>query len=526
MECSCVRHSDVPGTSKIFTDLVQHFDRVSDLYSIPPNRFDSLIEASKFDFPDDRRAALVRALTPLNQGNPSLAELARAGTVAIVTGQQVGLFSGPAYTIYKALSAIRLAQGLTASGIPAVPVFWIATEDHDFAEVDHAWVFGADHRPTKIQLQAAGLAGPRPAGGVIPGDFPLDELRRALSGLPFVDEAMALASDAYQPGVSMGAAFAKLLKALFARYGLLIIDPMDPAIRQLRAPLMRRAVELMPELIEALIARSKELVARGYHAQVLVDPKTSLAFLLENGERLALKRNAAGEYFAVHHHLTTADLADRAADLSPNALLRPVIQDYLLPTAAYIGGPAELAYLAQSQVVYQRLGQRQPAALPRVGFTLIDERAHKRMKRYGLAPTDLFVREQVLHDLIATRLVPQSLRESLQHTKAGVQAALNCLGSDLDKFDASLASALKTSQRKIEYQMGKIERKTAAQIMARDEQATRDASLLSGLVYPETHLQERLYSILPFIAKFGPGIVDELHDAIRIDCPDHQFAIV
>ncbi|HYA16386.1 MAG TPA: bacillithiol biosynthesis cysteine-adding enzyme BshC [Bryobacteraceae bacterium] len=526
MECSCVRHSDVPGTSKLFTDLVQHFDRVSDLYPIPPNRFDSLKAASKFDFPDDRRAALVRALTPLNEGNPSLRELAKPGTVAIVTGQQVGLFSGPAYSIYKALSAIRIAESLTASGIPAVPVFWIATEDHDFAEIDHVWVFGAAHRPAKIQLRDIDAAGARPAGGIVPGTFPLGELRRAMQGLPFLDEAMALAEQAYQPGASMGGAFAELLRALFRRFGLLIIDPMDAAIRQLRAPLMRQAVERMPELVEALIARSRELVSRGYHAQVLVDQKTSLAFLLEGGERLALKRNPSGEYIALHHHLNTPELAGRAAHLSPNALLRPVIQDYLLPTAAYIGGPAELAYLAQSQVVYRKLGQRQPAALPRVGFTLIDERGRKRMARYGVGPADLFVREQVLHDRIAKRLVPQSLRDSLQHTRAGVEAALSCFASDLDKFDGSLASALKTSRRKIEYQMGKIERKTAAQIMARDEQATRDAALLSGLVYPETHLQERFYSILPLIAKFGPGLIDELHAAIRIDCPDHQFAVV
>jgi bacillithiol biosynthesis cysteine-adding enzyme BshC len=526
MECSCVRHSDVPGTSKLFTDLIQHFDRVSDLYPYPPSSLASLTDASRFDFPDERRAALVRALTPLNAGNPSLEKLSHTGTVAIVTGQQVGLFSGPAYTVYKALSAIKAARALSADGIPAVPVFWLATEDHDFAEVDHVWVFGGDHRPVKIQMSGVEQTGPRPVGGIAAADFPIAALRVALAGLPFADEAVALVEETYLPGQTMGAAFGSLIRKLFARYELLIIDPMDRAVREIAAPLMKQAVERMPELVDALMARSKELVERGYHAQVLVDQKTSLVFLLEGGERLALKRSAGGEFVALHHKLSASQLAQRAAELSPNALLRPVLQDYLLPTAAYIGGPAELAYLAQSQVVYERLLQRQPAAFPRAGFTLVDERSYKRMARYQLNPADLFVREQLLHEAIAARLVPESLKDSLCNAKAHVDIALDALSEDLTRFDVTLAEALKTSRRKIEYQVGKIQRKTAAQIMARDAQATRDAASLSGLVFPESHLQERLYSILPLIAKFGPGLVDEIYDSVRIECPDHQFAVV
>ena len=152
----------------------------------------------------------------------------------------------------------------------------------------------------------------------------------------------------------MGSAFARSSKELFAPYGLLLIDPMEPALREIAAPLMQQAVERMPELVEALMARSKELVERGYHAQVLVDKTTSLVFLLRERatHRAAAVRMAISP--APHRKLSTRELADRAADLSPNALLRPVVQDYLLPTAAYIGGPAELAYLAQSQVLYRQ----------------------------------------------------------------------------------------------------------------------------------------------------------------------------
>ena len=524
MPCTCVRQTDLPNTSKLFADLVYHFDRVEDLYSGAPNDIRSIIRASKFDFPDARRADLIRALTPLNEGNPSLEELARSGTVAIVTGQQVGLFSGPAYTVYKALTAIRIVRELATHGVSAVPVFWLATEDHDFAEIDHCWVFDADYNPVKLRV-----ASPQekdaacPVGGLPLRDIPIAELKAALAGLPFADEAVALVERTYRPGETMGSAFAAMIRDLFAPWGLLLIDPMLPAIRSIAAPLMKEAVERMPELADALIARGKELNDRGYHAQVLIDNKTSLVFLLEEGQRVALRRS--GDVFSgPKRKYATAELAAQAEHLSPNALLRPVIQDYLLPTAAYVGGPAELAYLAQSQVLYRKLLGRQPVAFPRAGFTLLDARGAKRVAKYHLNPQDLLANESGLREKIAKQLVPKDLEHRLNATKSAISGALDALEHDLRRFDVSLASALGTSRRKVEYQAAKIAHKTEAQMLLKDQQAQRDATSLHGLVFPEDHLQERLYSIVPLIAKFGPGLVEEIFGHVRVECPDHQFA--
>jgi bacillithiol biosynthesis cysteine-adding enzyme BshC len=517
MECFCVRQTDVPGTSKLFADLIYHFDRVADLYPFPPNDLNSLVAASRFDFPQARREALIKAITPLNEGNPSLTRLAKPGTVAIITGQQVGLFSGPAYTIYKALSAITAARALTEAGVEAVPVFWLATEDHDFAEVNHTWVYGADHQPVKIQLGAdPPMAGSRPVGGLTPAEFPIEDLRRALAGLPFAEETVGLVQRAYSCGASMGSAFGRFLAELMAPYGMLLVDPLAPGLIEMRAPLMSEAVQRMDELGESLRVRSKELESRGYHAQVLVNQQSSLVFLLERGERIALR----------HSKFTPSQLAERAHDLSPNALLRPVVQDYMLPTAAYIGGPAELAYFAQSQVLYRALLGRQPAVFPRAFFTLLDERSRKRMTRYNIAPNELFVNRSVLRERIGARLVPAGLRARLDQTRSTFTGSLDALSGDLQQFDISLAGALETSRRKIEHQVSRIARKTAAQILNRDAQATRDSALLSGLTFPENHLQERFYSIVPFLAQFGPGLIEEIASAVRIDCPDHQCMVV
>jgi bacillithiol biosynthesis cysteine-adding enzyme BshC len=518
MECTCIRQTELPGTTRLFADLIYHPDRVSTFYSSP----NSLKEAaSQIDFPDDRRAALVSALLEINGPSPLLDLLAQPGTVAVVTGQQVGLFSGPSYTIYKALSAVKLAKQLSSEGIPAVPIFWLATEDHDLAEVNHAWVFNRDFTPAKVTVTPAAEAN-QPVGTIPLGSIPIDELRAAISGLPFTDEVVASVEAAYTEGATMGGAFAALLKDILKDYPVLFIDPMSPAVRELGAPMIRQALEAGPELTRALLARNKELDKAGYHAQVHIEESTSLFFLLEDGKRLALRRTQ-GEYQQQGRHFSVADLQARAHEISPNALLRPVIQDFMLPTAAYIGGPAELAYFAQSQVIYSRLLGRQPVPLPRAGFTVLDHHSAKLMTRYDLHVPDFFAGEAALREKVAAKLVSPALTALMAETRTTTAHALDRLKGPLAEFDSTLAKALNRSRRKIEYQLEKTERKIARQTLLRDQRATADAAELTNLIYPHKHLQERLYSILPFLAKHGPSLVDSIYENIHPDCPDHKF---
>jgi len=184
MDPACLRHTDLPGTSKLFADFSYHYDRVARFYRHSPHEQASFATAaSEIRYPEDRRAAMARVLEGQNPGNGLVGRFAQAGTVAVVTGQQVGLFSGPAYTIYKALTAARLASDLSDRGIPAVPIFWLATEDHDFAEVDHNWIFDAAHHPVCIRVPTQSR--PRPAGTVTVEQPPVAELRRTLKGFDF-----------------------------------------------------------------------------------------------------------------------------------------------------------------------------------------------------------------------------------------------------------------------------------------------------------------------------------------------------
>jgi bacillithiol biosynthesis cysteine-adding enzyme BshC len=343
--------------------------------------------------------------------------------------------------------------------------------------------------------------------------------------LPFRDEVADLVAKFYLPGVTMGRAFGDLLRNLLARFDIPQVDPMLPAFRELAAPAVAAAVAAAPELTDRILARSRELVDAGYHAQVHMEPQTSLVFLLEDGRRLALRRRGE-EYTSNGRRFAAGELAERAASLSPNALLRPVVQDSMLPTVATVGGPAEMAYLAQSEVIHRAILGRMPVAVPRTGFTILDTRSAQRMERYGVGLEDCFGGEDAFRERMAARLTPASLSRAMRETVNTVETAVARFNAELAAFDPTLAKAAGNSARKIRHQLSKIQAKTGRETMRRSDRAMRDAASLYGLMYPERHLQERLYSIVPLLAKHGLELIGQIHQAIQLDCPDHRLMVV
>ena len=525
MEPSCVRQTSIPGTTRLFGDYLYHFERVGKFY---PHHFCDLGEladtARSLQFPDERRAQIVAALREQNGDSPTLRKLAQPGTVAVVTGQQVGLFSGPAYTIFKALTAVRLTEELRRRGVEAVPVFWLATEDHDLAEVDHAWLFDAAIHPSKVGLKSASLRDV-PVGSVQLGDIPQSELRQALGDLPFADEVFARVTAHYRSGNTYGQAFRSFVKEVLASFDLLYLDPLEPSVRKIGGALLAEAARQLPELLTDLRQRTTELEAAGYHAQVHLDAGSSLLFLLQDGRRTALKFKD-GAFFTKDKTFTAVELGSQSEYLSPNALLRPVMQDFMLPTVSYVGGPAEVAYLAQSEVLYQRLLGRMPFVYPRNSFTLLDERATKLLSRYQLQLADLLHPHDSVRNTIASRLVPQDLRSEMAALQSTVTGAVGQLRERLLQFDPTLSAAAQKSLLKISYQVGKLAGKTARESVRRDKRAEADTDHLLNLIYPQRHLQERFYSIVPFLAKYGMDLPQRLYEQTQLSCPDHMVRTV
>lgn len=521
MEPSCVRQTSIPGTSKLFGDFLYHFDRVEGYFPRFFGNLDSLVGAARaLNFPEHRRAEIVLALRKQNPASPALDLLAKPGTVAVVTGQQVGLLSGPSYTVFKALTAVRLAAQLTQQGTPAVPIFWLATEDHDLAEVDHAWLFDSAGKPVKITAQGGSVAN-SPVGNVEITQIDFEGIAKALEGLPFGAPVLERVTAHYHPGVTLGRAFHGLVQEVLSGFDLVYLDPLAPEIRAISAPFLGEVALRIPELTAELRERSQTLESAGYHAQVHLDTNSSLLFLLENGKRSALKYKD-GRFLLRDRAFEPGDLAGRGETLSPNALLRPVMQDFLLPTVSYVGGPSEIAYMAQSQVLYERLLGRMPVIYPRSSFTVLDARATKLLERYQLHVLDLLDSQDRVKGVIASKLVPEDLRGELAALRSEVAGSLNGLRHKLLQFDPTLASAADRSIAKVTYQVDKLGAKTARETMRRDQRAAGDAQYLSDLIYPQRHLQERFYSILPFLAKHGLDLPQRIYEQTQLACPDHM----
>jgi uncharacterized protein YllA (UPF0747 family) len=497
-----ISYTDLPGASRLFLDYLYEPAKTREFYA--PSRWEPV------DFPADRRAALVSALRVQNGDHPSLDLLARSGTMVVATGQQVGLFSGPAYAVYKALTAARLARCLTEQGLPAVPVFWLATEDHDFAEVNHCWVFDSACQP--VRIEAGQTVAPHTPVGTIPiSEGATGELRRALDGLPFAGPVADLVEEAYAAGSTFGASFQRLLGKLLAPYGLLYLDPLEPSARRLAAPILARALDRSADLVRLVLERNQALAAAGYHAQVHVEPESSLLFLLEGGRRLPLRAGTGGV---------------RGSDLSPNALLRPVVQDYMMPTVASVMGPAEVAYMAQAQVIYRELLGRMPVVVPRAAFTILDSHSDRLLARYALSLEDFFQGEQALRERAARTTTPPELRTSIQHLTEATDAGIARLRAELLRFDPTLADALERSRRRVLYQLGKIGGKVSREALRRSERVDAGTARLIGLLYPQRHLQERFYSILPLLAQHGVDLIETIYRSIDLDSRDHQVLTI
>jgi bacillithiol biosynthesis cysteine-adding enzyme BshC len=524
MNKSCLNHTLIPGTSRLFIDYLYHFDRVRGFYDWSPFETESYAcAAARIQFPPERRRALVEALREQNPKAEKISLLEDPRGVAVVTGQQVGLFGGPAYTIFKAITAVRLAEQLNSEGIPALPIFWLATEDHDIAEVNHAWTF--DRSVTPVRLEAVTRSAGGPAGRAVLEQAPLDQLSKTLDGFAYKDEVLALIERAYRPGATLGEGFLQFIHELLEPLGLIFLDPLKASFRNLAAPFLSEVAKRAPDIVRAVIERSRELERAGYHAQVFAEAETSPIFLLDGEHRVTLKLRD-GQFTNKHQSYTAQDLQRRAADISPNALLRPVMQDFTLPTVAYVGGPAEVAYMAQCQPVYHQLLGRMPVIVPRNGFTLLDDRTARLLNRYRLYVGDVLDSREKLQSRLARHLVPADISQRLAKMKNEISAELQDTGNALSAFDPTLQASLAKSGAKIQHQLDKIAAKTAREIFRRDKQAADAARRLSNLIYPHEHLQERTYTILPFLAEHGLQLIPKLFGAAQLHCPDHMVRVV
>ncbi len=538
-----VPFDQIPQQSKLFLDYLRDPLALRNFYpEAVRNHFDLSARRDRVlaNYQSDR-TKLCGALERMNRNWGAsektlehIASLREPDCIAVVTGQQAGLFTGPLYTIYKALSAIKLAECLTQRGVKAVSVFWIASEDHDFEEVATAEFIDRD-----CSLNRASVATAIHHDGLPVGRVTLDEaiagvIDESLHSLPqteFTDELRSLLNDAYAPQKSFSDSFARMLTRLTGTRGLILLDPLDSELKQMAAPLYAEAARRAGDIAKAIVTRSRELESAGYHAQVTPSENSFPLFLHdEKGARQALSRNSNGRYQAKSAKADDGYTAEQLADLakreperfSPNVTLRAVVQDYLLPTIAYYGGAAEIAYFAQTSEVYRILDRPATPILPRSSLTFVEKHTGRALERYGIHLQDFFAGLDHVMAGVVTKYLGKETAAAFEHTTETFNKELDDLREELRRVDPTLAEALEKGRSKINYQIDGLRTRFNRARMARDEALTRQLQHAFDLLYPQKALQERHINVISFIARHGLYFIDWIFDAIELESNDHH----
>lgn len=533
LSADCYPLAHVPGLSRLYRDYCAGEGAARNFYAFPPA--DGLLGVQWQQRPAipahwPELVSQIAAQNPQPGAQPALQALA-AGAGTVVAGQQVTLFGGPLLTPFKMATAVARARQGTACGRPHVPVFWLAAEDHDFAEVNHVAFPG--RREIEKLVYAAAPAAAQPVGSIVLDDSIVPLVNRA-SELLTASHVMEALAAAYRPGRTFAQAFAEFYAKIFSAQGLLILDASGREFHRLGAPVLRAGVERADELHAALLERNAALEAAGYHAQVTVAPQSSLLFLIDErtGAREALKRTPpsaaeprglwqAGEQSYSSEELLGI-LDTEPERVSPAAMLRPVFQDFLLATSLIVGGPAEIAYFAQSAVLYERILGRQTTAAPRFSATLIEPAIGDLLRRHELSLDRIFeFDEPGLARLLAARAMPVEGKQKLAAAGLALDAELDTLLAWMQAQDQGLGRSAETSASKIRYQMNRLRTLAANFQLQREASLARHAQAISQALYPDGSLQERVHGAAYYLARHGIELAETLSAQAEKSCPGH-----
>ncbi|PYT01009.1 MAG: bacillithiol biosynthesis cysteine-adding enzyme BshC [Acidobacteria bacterium] len=463
----------------------------------------------------------------------NIARLQRDDTVAVLTGQQAGLLTGPLYTIYKALSAMKMANCLSERGQNAVPVFWAATEDHDFDEIARTVMLDSTGDPTTIEIASdPKLAGNSVGGIAVPKSFEA-ELSRLLDSLPdseFKGSVAETLKSIWSPGAKIGTAFCSHIQKLFENYGLIVVDPLDPRLKKLASPIYSQAVRRSEETVAALVDRSKELKSDGFEPQVLVTPDYfPLFYHTDDGVRRSVRRKDDRTYRVTdtkiefsNDEISQIALAEPDR-LSPGVMLRPVVQDYLFPTICYFGGGAEISYFAQNSEVYRILERPATTILHRQSYTIVEAKHARTLEKYELDFTDLFAGFESVLPGIVERFVNPSTSRLFADAEDDINLELNKLDQEISRIDPTLAANLAKRRPKIMHHISAVRNKFHRAQIERDEVVNRQLRTLFASLMPDGHLQERTLNVETFVLRYGPYFIDWIYDSIDLEERDHRL---
>lgn len=529
----------LPNISSLAYDYFYEYDKVSEFFTgdfRDPTAYSLQTEKVRSrDLPREQLAAILKEQN-LSYGCGAqtvgnIQNLIQDRACAVVTGQQVGLFSGPLYTIFKALTAIKLAESLNQTGLGCfVPVFWLASDDHDFEEINHVTLLDKENQIEDIKYKEHSANLKTPVSEIVL----LAEISNCIQQLndlthdsEFKGEILSQLGAAYQPGRSFVEAFAQWMTRLFKSYGLIFIDAAHPDLKDLGKDVFYTEIAQNSPSTQSALETSQKLTQKNYHTQIQLHEGISNLFLVED-ERDSIQfrnneYNIKGKPQTFNKDELLQLLEKQPHKFSPNVLLRPLYQDRLLPTVAYVGGLSEVAYFAQMKDVYESFNLPMPIIYPRKSLTLIEKNVDKTINTYNMNIQDIWLNADEKINELAKDKLPESLDRAFQATASHLDKDLTDIKREMLAFEPTLEKSADLTIGKIHHQMSLLEKKILKASKKHNVILTRRIHLAKNSLYPNQHLQERVFNITPFLIKYGLGLMDRLYKSIDIKHHDHQL---
>jgi bacillithiol biosynthesis cysteine-adding enzyme BshC len=484
--------------------------------------------------PRDRAAIaaiVARQLASRRAPDAAVAGAAHLGdprAVAIVTGQQAGVFGGPLYTLLKAITTIQLARQVQKShGVPVVPIFWVEAEDHDWQEVRATSVLDGGFDLREVTLSDLAGAGSQPAGSLALDEGAHDaiaELQAALAPTEFTAEVVAALSRRYCPGATMATAFAGVLDDLLGHLGLVVVDAGDPAAKPLVSKLFVHELSHPGESAGAVRDAAAAMTRLGHTPQIEPESDAVGLFYLNDAGRTPIKGQDGHFVIGDVVHTREALVAEAQAHperFSPNVVLRPLVQDTLFPTACYVGGPSELAYQAELGGVYRAFGVERPLLYSRASATVLDSAAARFLERYPLPFEALHAQDDAALNEVLEAQLPPALDRTLADAEAHLTADTDALRGIVVTIDPTLAGAVDTTRDRLRDTLKTLHNKIVQASKRKDETLRRQFHRTRALAFPGGAPQERTLSLAFFINRYGPAIADRLLETLPLDTGQH-----
>ncbi len=528
--------------NRLVQDYVSAFSNVQDFFEYHPDLPESWMNRRRWllEHPLPHRAELVEGLRHYNRllqnhdaAMKNIEKLANHNTFAVVGGQQAGILTGPLYVIYKAITLIKLAESLEEkTGEAVVPVFWIASEDHDYDEVNHIYAQTWDGQVEKLQLSF------EPPGKYSISHLPVNESRveefiqTVFSRLPDSMHLPALKEKVLEMSRStttLNEFFARLLVWMFGEYGLILVDSADPFLRSLEQPVFSSFIQ--NDFSQELLLAQRTLIEKGYHAQVDIKEEHAHFFIYEDGKRQLVYRKDG--------HFQTKDgerkfsaqelmqlLENDPCSFSANVVSRPLMQEYVFPVLAFVGGPGEIAYWAQLKPVFERLGMQMPIVLPRLSFTIMERDVHKYMQSFQVSFEDVYTNWAERRKAWMAEQSTLAWESQFFQVKKELGEIYLPFIQQLSNAEPGVRNVSESNWNRILMQVDYLEKKTAQAIEARHQAGLKQWEHIRVCLFPLEKPQERVYNIFGYLNKYGERLIGKLMEQAFDPLPANKHFII